>query len=78
MRVNVFITRQQGQSRNELLVLPASAQSAIPPQYQAGSTYYATTDTADRMFGDIDTSELEADVADQGFAIVKPATPDRQ
>lgn len=78
MQVNVFITRQDGQLQNKLLVLPISPQSAIPPQYRVGWVYYATTSTADRMFGDVDDVTLEEQIADKGFAIVTPELPDRR
>ena len=77
MQVNVFITRQEGRLQNKLLVLPMSPQSAIPPQYQVGWVYYASVGTGDRMFGDVDAVTIEQLIADQGFAILTPATPDR-
>lgn len=78
MQVNVFITHQEGDARTKLLVLPASPQAVIPPQYRLGWVYYATTDTGDRMFGDVDAVKLEAQIAAKGYAIVKPEAPDRR
>ncbi|MBW4653518.1 MAG: hypothetical protein KME20_10860 [Kaiparowitsia implicata GSE-PSE-MK54-09C] len=78
MQVNVFITRSEGQLQSDLLVLPMSPQSAIPPKYRTGWTYYATVDTGDRMFGDLDALAIENELAAAGFAIVTPQTPDRR
>ncbi|WP_299753155.1 hypothetical protein [Devosia sp.] len=55
-----------------------SPEAAIPPQYRVGWTYYATVDTGDRMFGDIDARGIEAEIASSGFALVKPEAPDRR
>ena len=78
MRVNVFITRTEGKLQNELLVLPLSPQAAIPQQYRSGWNYYATVDTGDRLFGDIDARAIEAELAAAGFAVVIPQVPDRR
>ena len=78
MQVNVFITREDGQLQNKLLVLPISPQAAIPPQYRVGWVYYARVDTQDQMFGDLDAVTLEAKIAAEGFAIVVPETPHRR
>lgn len=78
MQVNVFITRSEGQRQRELLVLPMSPQSAIPLEYRSGWNYYATVDTGDRMFGDIDARAIETELANSGFAIVTPLAPDRR
>jgi hypothetical protein len=78
MQVNVFITRRDGAVQNKLLVLPIDAKAAIPPEYRLGWIYYATTGTADRMFGQIDAATLEAQIATKGFAIVKPQASDRR
>ena len=77
MNVNVFVTRVDGALQTELLVLPLSPQAAIPPQYRVGWNYYATVDTGDRMFGDIDARAIETEIAKSGFAVVKPTAPDR-
>jgi len=71
MNVNVFVTRVDGTLQNDLLVLPMSPQAAIPEQYRTGWNYYATVDTGDRMFGDVDAQTIEAEIAPSGFAVVK-------
>lgn len=78
MNVNVFVTRVAGAVQNELLVLPLSSQAAIPPQYRDGWNYFATVDTGDRMFSGIDARAIEAEIAKNGFAVVKPTAPDRR
>jgi hypothetical protein len=78
MQVNVFITRETGQSQNKLLVLPINPKVAIPPEFRLGWIYYATVSTGDRMFGDMYASTLEEHIAAKGFAIVKPEVPDRR
>jgi hypothetical protein len=78
MQVNVFITREDGQLQNKLLVLPISPQSAIPKEHRDDWRYYATVSTGDRMFGDIDARAIETEVAANGFAIVSPEVPDRR
>jgi hypothetical protein len=77
MRVNVFITRQDGQLQNELLVLPVTSDGSIPQQYRLQWVYYATTDTSDSMFGNMDAKTLEEEIAEKGFAVVVPELPDR-
>jgi hypothetical protein len=76
MQVNVFVTHNEGDAKVKLLVLPSSANSSIPPQFRLGWTYYATINTSDRMLGDTDAVTLEAKLAMQGYAIIKPGTPD--
>ncbi|HEY0034895.1 MAG TPA: hypothetical protein VGB81_16655 [Devosia sp.] len=78
MQVNVFITHQDGDARTKLLVLPSSPNASIPPQFRLGWIYYATTNTSDAMFGDLDAMTLEEQLARQGYAIVRPETPDRR
>jgi hypothetical protein len=78
MRVNVFITRQDGQLQNGLLVLPVSSDASIPQQYRLQWIYYATTDTSDSMFGNLDADTLEEEIARKGFAVVVPELPDRR
>ena len=78
LQVNVFVTRTEGKMQHELLVLPLSPQSAIPPQYRDGWNYYATVDTGDRMFGDVDARAIEAELASTGYAVVTPQAPDRR
>lgn len=78
MNVNVFVTRVDGQLLNELLVLPFSAQSALPKEYRSGWTYYVTADTGDPIFGEVDAVTLEAEIASLGFAVVKPKVEDRR
>lgn len=78
MQVNVFVTRTAGQLQRELLVLPMSPEAAIPPKFRSGWNYYATVDTGDGMFGDIDARTLESELASSGFALVTPHTPDRR
>jgi hypothetical protein len=75
MQVNVFITRQDGQLQNRLLVLPISPTAAIPKEYRSGWSYYATLDSADAMFSGL---PVDADLAAKGFAVVEPETPDRR
>jgi hypothetical protein len=77
MQVNVFVARAKDQLHNKLLVLPLSPQAAIPAQYRKDWKYYATVDTGDRMFGDIDALAIEAEIASIGFALVKPRGPVR-
>lgn len=74
MQVNVFITREEGQLQNKLLVLPISPQSAIPPQYRVGWVYYATVASTDAMFNGVN---VERALAAKGFAVVEPEVPDR-
>lgn len=78
MNVNVFVTRVDGAVQTELLVLPLSPEAAIPPQYRTGWNYYATVDTGDHMFGDVDARAIEVEIALNGFAVVKPEAPDRR
>ncbi|HEY8576836.1 MAG TPA: hypothetical protein VIL88_10915 [Devosia sp.] len=78
MRVNVFITREDGQFLNKLLVLPASVQSVIPEQFRGAWDYYATVDSGDGMFGDVDAVTVEAAIATSGFAVVTPKVEDRR
>jgi hypothetical protein len=78
MQVNVFITRESGELRNKLLVLPINPKVAIPPEFRLGWIYYATVSTGDRMFGEMDAVTLEEHVASRGFASIKPETPDRR
>ena len=42
---------------------------AIPAQYRDGWRYYATVDTVDRMFGDIDARPIEAEIARSDLAL---------
>lgn len=78
MQVNVFVTRVDGKLQRDLLVLPQAPDAAIPAQYREGWTYYATVDTLDRMFGDIDARAIEAEIGKSGFAVVTPSVPDRR
>lgn len=78
MNVNVFVTRVDGQLQNQLLVLPIKPEAMIPPQYRTGWNYFATVDTGDRMFGDVDARAIEAEIAATGFAVVKPKVEDRR
>jgi len=78
MRVNVFVARVDGQLQNQLLVLPTSDQAAIPKQFRGGWTYYATVDSGDSMFGDVDASAVEDEIAASGFAVVTPTVRDRR
>jgi hypothetical protein len=72
MQVNVFITRKDGKLQNQLLVLPAAPMFPVPEQYRSGWTYFVTTNTEDRMFGDTDAVSLEAQLASQGYAVLDP------
>lgn len=78
MNVNVFVARVDGALRNELLVLPLTPEAAIPAQYRVGWNYYATVDSGDRMFGDVDARAIEVEIATSGFAVVTPVAPDRR
>lgn len=78
MQVNVFVTRSEGELQRELLVLPLSPEAAIPEQYRSGWNNYATVDTGDRMFGDVDARAIEIELASSGFAVVTPQAPDRR
>jgi hypothetical protein len=78
MQVNVFITRENRQLQNTLLVLPISPTAAIPPEFRLGWIYFASVSTGDRMFGDTDAVSLEAQIASKGYAVVKPNVPDRR
>lgn len=74
MQVNVFITRENGQLQNKLLVLPITPIAAIPKEYRDGWRYYATVPSTDAMFNGVD---VERSLADKGFAVVEPEVPDR-
>jgi hypothetical protein len=76
--VNVFVTRENGDQQNKLLVLPINPKVAIPPEFRLGWIYYATVSTGDRMFGKMNANSLEEHIASRGFAIVKPETTDRR
>lgn len=78
MNVNVLVTRVDGEMQTELLVLPLSPTAAIPPKYRVDWHYYATVDTGDRMFGDIDARAIELEIAANGYAVVKPVVEDRR
>ena len=78
MQVNVFVARIDGQLQNQLLVLPTSDQAAIPKQFRGDWTYYATVDSGDGMFGDVDASAVDAEIAATGFAVVTPTVHDRR
>jgi len=78
MQVNVFVTRTAGQLQRELLVLPMSPEAAIPPKYRTGWNYYATVDTGDRMFGDLNAQSIERELASSGHVVVTPHAPDRR
>jgi hypothetical protein len=78
MQVNVFVTRTDGQMQNQLLVLPLSPHAAIPQQYRQGWSYYATVDTGDHMFGDVDAVAIEKELANSGYAVVSTKAPDRR
>lgn len=78
MQVNVFVTWKNGQLQRELLVLPLAPQTAIPVEYRDSWNYYATVETGDRMFGDIDAQAIEVEIAASGFAMVTPEVPDRR
>jgi hypothetical protein len=78
MNVNVFVTRVDGQLQRDLLAVPLAPTAVIPPQYRTGWTYYATVDTGDRMFGDVDATAIEAEIAASGFAVVKPKVEDQR
>jgi hypothetical protein len=75
MQVNVFITREEGQSQNRLLVLPVEPSTAISKEYQVGWRYYATVPSTDSMFNGVD---VEQALAAKGFAVVEPKVPDRR
>jgi hypothetical protein len=77
MQVNVFVSRHDGQLRNEFLVLPLDLKAPVPKQYRVGWRYFATTNTTDHLFGDIDALAIEAEIGANGFAVVHPA-PERQ
>lgn len=78
MQVNVFVTRRAGELQRELLVLPLSPEAAIPSEYRSGWNYYATVDTRDRMFGDVDARAIETELACSGYAVVTPRAADRR
>ena len=78
MQVNVFISRSSGHLQDELLVLPMTPKAPIPKQYRVGWRYFATTDTTDAMFGDVDARAIEVEISSCGFAVVSPEAPDRQ
>lgn len=77
MLVNIFVTRQDGAMQN-LMVPPLAPTAAIPAQYRTGWNYYATVDTGDRLFGNIDAVAVETELANSGFALVSPEIPDRR
>jgi hypothetical protein len=78
MQVNVFVMRRDGETPSELLVLPMPPEAATQEKYQIAWNYYATVDTGDRMFGEIDARAIEAEIAASGFAVVTPQVPDRR
>jgi hypothetical protein len=78
MQVNVFVSRQEGRSRNEYLMLPMNVKAPVLKQYRVGWQYYATTSTTDNLFGDIDALAIDAEISASGFALVDPEVPDRR
>jgi hypothetical protein len=77
MQVNVFISREAGHLHDKLLVLPMAPKAPIPKTYRVGWQYFATTDTADAMFGNVDPRAIEVELSSNGFAIVSPHAPDQ-
>lgn len=78
MLVNVFVMRRDGETPSELLVLPLSPEVATQQAYQTAWNYYATVDTGDRIFDDVDAQALEATLARLGFAVITPIAPDQR
>lgn len=72
MRVNVFVMRRDGETPSELLVLPMPPEAATQQNYETAWNYYATVDTGNRIFGDVDGQVIEAELASSGFAVVTP------
>lgn len=78
MRVNVFVSAVEHALAAKMLVLPDEVQAAMPEDYRAGWTYFATVDTADGIFGDIDARAIEIEMSANGYAVVQTTVPDRE
>ncbi|MGV8830424.1 MAG: hypothetical protein ACOH2N_00490 [Devosia sp.] len=72
MNVNVFVMRVDGALQAEMLLLPIVPRAPIPDKYRVDWEYFATVDTADGLFGDIDARAIEVEMASSGFAVVVP------
>ena len=74
MQVNVFISDVDGNSGKapRLLILPADPDASIPQNLRSYEwTYFATTNTSDKLIGA--TAEVvEAAIVRDGYALVSP------
>ena len=77
MNVNVFVMRIHGAIQAEMLVLPLVPSAPIPEKHRSGWSYFATVDTCDGIFGEIDARAIEVAIASSGFALVTPHLLDR-
>jgi len=73
MNVNVFVSRADGALQSEILVLPQAPNAPLPEKYRNDWHYFATVDTGDKLFGDIDARAIESELASAGYAVVRPA-----
>jgi hypothetical protein len=78
MQVNVFVARESGRLQEALLILPMVPRAPIPKDYRVGWRYFATTDTDDALFGEIDARAIEVELENSGFALVSPKAPGRK
>jgi hypothetical protein len=76
MIVNVFVTGVDHALKAELLVLPERAAESVPDKFTDGWTYFATVDTFDSIFGEIDGRAIELEMSASGFAVVQTAAPE--
>ncbi|MGV8830357.1 MAG: hypothetical protein ACOH2N_00135 [Devosia sp.] len=77
MNVNVFVMRVDGALQAEMLLLPIVPRAPIPDKYRVDWEYFATVDTGDGMFVDIDALAIDIEIAASGFAVVIPTLPNR-
>lgn len=74
MRVNVFISDVDDSAGKppRLLVLPLAPDAAIPKDFRSEEwTYFATTDTSDKLLG-APARDIEEKITDRGYALVDP------
>jgi hypothetical protein len=78
MQVNVFVSKvEQDGSPTSMLVLPISAEAAIPKHLQGVEwRYLATTDTADEVIG-LGRQGVEAAIAADGYVLTSPKAAPR-
>lgn len=72
MQVNVFISKGNAEHAPTLLVLPCGPLAAIPRHLQGLEwRHFAVTSPDDKLLG-ARAAEIEADIAEDGYALVKP------